>query len=108
MRFDSRNPDATAKELQGFHKALTAIAKDTNGAMDLKARFIKKDGSGDEVRSEFSLKTSDARIIQSNIRAEQIERQSPTQVITHPIFPVFFRPPCQDPKTLNPWVHETH
>jgi hypothetical protein len=74
-----RNPEASVKDLQSFHRAVASIAKDTNGSLDLKARFVSKNGSGDEVRSEFALSSQEARMVQQNIAAEQIERQAPSQ-----------------------------
>lgn len=76
---NGRNPEATSVELQGFHDAVSAIAKDANGSIDLKARFIKKNSSGEEIKSEFALSTADARMIQGNIIAEQSERKLPSQ-----------------------------
>ncbi|KRE18211.1 hypothetical protein ASE63_03325 [Bosea sp. Root381] len=74
-----RNPDASLKDLQGFYRAVTAIAKDPSGSLEMKARYVRRDGSGEEVRSEFAVSTHQARIVRDNIAAEQIERQAPSQ-----------------------------
>ncbi|MCA0423740.1 MAG: hypothetical protein LCH61_10505 [Proteobacteria bacterium] len=71
-----RNPDASTKELQSFHRVVAAVAKDTSGSLDLKARYLRRDGSGEEVRSEFAIRTQEARVVQSNIEAEQVERKT--------------------------------
>lgn len=74
-----RNPEATTADLKSFHKALEGIAKDNNGSLTLKARFIGKDGQGEEVRSEFAISSEQARMVQANIQAERIERQAADQ-----------------------------
>lgn len=76
---DGRNPAASAADLNGFHRALAAIAKDSGGSLELKARYVRKDGAGDEVQSEFAISSEQARTVQANIEAERIERQAPGQ-----------------------------
>lgn len=74
-----RNPDATTAELSSFHKTVAAVAKDRNGKLDIKARYVKSNGAGEEVRSEFSITSEEARTIRQNIQSEQIERRLPSQ-----------------------------
>ncbi len=72
-----RNPNATIGDLNGFHKALDGIAKDSNGLLALRARYVQKNGKGEEVRSEFLINSEQARIVQGNIEAERQEIQAP-------------------------------
>jgi hypothetical protein len=69
-----RNPDVTAKELDTFYRAVKAVAKDSDGKLDVKARYLKRDGTS-ETRSEFVISSEQAKTITANIEAERIERR---------------------------------
>ncbi|WP_407050764.1 hypothetical protein [Methyloraptor flagellatus] len=81
-----RNPELSNKDINSFHDALKAIVKDTSGGnLDLKARLIHKTGK-EEIRSEFSVTSDQARIIDVNITKEKIERRISDQEIHKQVF----------------------
>jgi hypothetical protein len=79
LKKDGRNPDASISELTDFHRVLAGIAKDNRGSLELKARYVRKNGDDEEVRSELVISSDQARTIQANIEAERIERKAPEQ-----------------------------
>jgi hypothetical protein len=91
-----RDPKATKSDLSDFYKAVSTIARDPQGAMNLETA-VYEDGKR-EVRTAFKFSSSQARVAQSEIAQHRKELEAKTDSDHERVLLRFVRPSVETGK----------